>query len=156
MTNRDGGLDFHGIKSSEGDTAALSRGVCGCWWVAHTQAHTYPCACWELGQDRGPCMNCVLTHADRLATDGDVWGREGGCLCCRKFCPLSLKRGRGRHPPSFLSRFLQPITHPFLLFPKTIQQGTLRLTPYYLCGTAAGLNPIGLDSGTEMRAKTFC
>lgn len=77
MNNRVLSPDFHGLKSSEGDAAALrGRGAC-VLGVAHTQAHTCPRAHWELGQDRGPWMNCMLAHIDHLATDGDIWGKEG-------------------------------------------------------------------------------
>lgn len=50
MNNRDVNPDFHGLKSSEGDAAAMS-GVCMCAGgrgAAHTQTHTHPHAGWEL------------------------------------------------------------------------------------------------------------
>lgn len=79
MNNRDVNPDFHGLKSSEGDAAAMS-GVCMCAGgrgAAHTQTHTTHVQAGNWSLDRGPWMNCVLTYTNRLATDGDVWGREG-------------------------------------------------------------------------------
>lgn len=73
MNNRGVGLGFHRLKSSEGEAAVL-RGVCICWWAAPPRP---PQVCWELGQDRGPWMNCVPTHTVHLATGRDVWVREG-------------------------------------------------------------------------------
>lgn len=69
MNNWGVGLDFHRLKSSEGD-AAVPSGVCVCAG-SDTHTHTCPRACWELGQDGGPWMNCVLSCTDHLATDGD-------------------------------------------------------------------------------------
>lgn len=87
MNNRDVNPDFHGLKSSDGDAAAVS-GVCVCTGGRHMHRHTHThmqTGNWSL--DRGPWMNCVLTYTNHLAIDGDVWGREGRLSMLKEVLP---------------------------------------------------------------------
>lgn len=74
-------------------------------------------------------------------------GREAIYIVESSVLWLSSEGGTGIH--LLPAEAFTAITQPFL------QQGTRRgrLTASYLCGTAADLNPVGSDSGTEKRTK---
>lgn len=91
--NRDVGLDFHGMKSSEGDAAAP--------WAVHVLgagAHTSTGIPTHLHV--GNWVRIEVPEEIVCSPTQTVWpqmessgkGRRG-CLCCRKFCPLSSCRG---------------------------------------------------------------
>lgn len=104
-----------------------------------THTHTHLHACWELGQDRGPQKNCVLSPLT-------VWpqtqmAEQGrGCLCCRKFGSAAGRRWAGIHTPARIEFTAHNSALP--CFHIQYRHGTLRsrVMSSYLCGTASDLN----------------
>lgn len=161
MNNRGVGLHFHRLKGSGGDTAVLS-GVCVCVWGGGTYTDTLTPTC-MLGTgsgQRSPDEPCAHPHHP----SGHRWrclGKGGECIYAVENSAfwLSSRGGAGIHTPACQGS-QSPKLSPSFCFHIQYKQGTLRsrMVSSYLCRTPSDLNlwPMGLDSGTELRAGAFC